>query len=117
MNTQETSQERAEKYFQEQLKKLLEDHPKLNKTALEIEAVAQYRGFVDGERITLERLAAKSGEGLSEFIVEKEKTNYSIAVVMANSSCTEEIWQARGIPLLAKIELLEKRNKELESKG
>ncbi len=111
MKPQETAQERAETYV----------HKKYGLGSDLSEQVQS--DFMAGERITLERLAAKASEGFDDF-----RKSIGEEILQCNQTASRRIldydlmkreeaaWQERGIPLLAKIELLEKRIRELEEK-
>lgn len=104
MSTQQEAQERAEK--------LLDQDCMLTKGGFQYTHCRHYfiKGEASGERITLERLAAKSSEGYDDWwnVYSCEQPYKGLKYDAS------EAWQARGTPLLAKIELQDKRIAELE---
>jgi hypothetical protein len=106
MKPQETAQERAIACAT-QVYKGIDDVTKRERNTF---ALGHIAGEASGERITLERLAAKAGKGWEQWFNENRK----IFEYGRPARFTAEVWQARGIPLLAKIELLEKQIKESE---
>jgi hypothetical protein len=99
MKSQETAQERAEKYV----------HKKYGLCSDLSEQVQSdfIAGEESGERITLERLADEEVEGFEEFFDQYDSIRqYPVA---------QDVWTEARKPLVAKIELQDKRIQELLS--
>jgi len=96
MSTQQSAQERAEKYAEEQI----EDEGYRKTKQFENCKLDFLVGEISGHQRAMDEMSAKSEEGFEEW-----------AQALRNDSILRQAWQAGRAPLLAKIAELELENK------